>query len=50
MALGDGNVDRLAYHRSGIVHRRREIGELVELVQVGERAVAPLVVEVIHER
>ena len=50
MALGDRDVDRLAHHRSGIVHRRRQIGELVELVQVGERAIAPLVVEVIHER
>ena len=50
MALGDRDVDRLADHRAGVVHRRRQVGELVELVQVGERAVAPLVVEVIDER
>ena len=50
VALGDRDVDRLADHRAGVVHRRRQVGELVELVQVGERAVAALVVEVVDER
>ena len=50
VALRDRDVDRLADHRAGVVDRRRQVGELMELVQVGERAVAPLVVEVVHER
>ena len=50
MPLRDRDVDRLADHRTGVVHGRRHVGELVELVEVGERAVAPLVVEVVDER
>ena len=49
MALGNRDVDRLADHRPGVVHRGRHVGELVELVEVLKRAVAPLVVEVIDE-
>ena len=49
VALGDRDVDRLADHRPGVVHRRRHVGELVELVEVLQRAVAPLVVEVVDE-
>ena len=48
--LGIGDVDRLAGHGTGVVQGRRQIGELVEFLQVGERGIAPLVVEVIDER
>ena len=50
MALGDRDVDRLADHRASVVDRRRQVRELMEPVQVGERAVAALVFEIVHER
>ncbi len=50
MALGHRRIDRLADDRAGVVDHRGHVGELVELMQVVERAVAPLVVEVIDER
>ena len=47
--LGDGDVDRLADHGTGVLQGRRHVGQLVEVVQVLDRAVATLAVEAAHE-
>ena len=49
MALRHRHVDRLADHAAGMVQVRRHVGELHEVLQILERAVAPLVLEVAHE-
>jgi hypothetical protein len=47
--LGDGDVHGLAGDAAGEVQRRGQIGQLVEVVQVGQRAVTPLALQVEHE-
>ncbi len=49
MALAFGYVHRLDHAAAGKMDRRRDVGELDEVVQVRERAVAAAAVEVRHE-
>ena len=49
MALRHRHVHRLADHAAGMVQLRRHVGELDEILQVFQRAVAALVLEVAHE-
>ncbi len=50
VALVRRDLHRLAHAAAGEVDRRRHVGELDEVVQVLERAVAPAALEVGHER
>ena len=50
MPLADRNVDRLADCAAGMVQPGDSIGKLHEILEVGERAVAPAAVDVLHER
>ena len=49
MALVHGQVDRLANRAAGMVHERRHIGELHEVPEVLDRAVAAALVEIVDE-
>ena len=48
--LVDGHVDRLAHRSAGVVEPRGRVRELHEVAEVLDRAVAPTLVEVAHER
>ncbi len=50
MAVRDRHVDRLDDRPAGDVHGRRHVVELLQCVQIVERRVTPLAVEVAHER
>ena len=50
MALVDRNVDRLADRAARMVQPRDRVGELHEILEIGERPVAPAALEVAHER
>ena len=49
VALVDRHVDRLAHSAAGMVDRRRHVGELHEIAEILDRAVAAALVEVAHE-
>ncbi len=49
VALGDGDVDRLADRSAGMVERRREIGELHEIAEVLDRRITPPLIEIANE-
>ena len=50
VALVDGHVDRLADRAARVVQPRRRVGELDEVLEVGERGVPASAGEVAHER
>ena len=50
MALVDGQIDGLADRAAGMVDERREIGELHEILEILDRAVAASMIEIVHER
>jgi hypothetical protein len=50
MPVRHGHVHRLADDRAGRMERTRHVGEAMQVLEVGERAVAPDVVEIAHER
>ena len=47
--LVDGQIDRLADGAAGMVDEGREIGELDEILEVFDRAVATALVEIVDE-
>ena len=49
MPLVDGQIDRLADGAAGMVDEGREIGELHEILEVFDRAVAAALVEIVDE-
>jgi hypothetical protein len=50
VALVDGHVDRLAHGPAGVVEVGRGVGELHDVLEVGQCGVAPTTVEVVDER
>ena len=49
MPLVDGQIDRFADGAARMMDERREIGELHEIAEVLDRAIAPTLVEIMHE-
>ena len=50
VALVDRHVDRFADRPAAVMQMRRQVGQLHEVAEVLDRAVAPAVVQVAHER
>src|SRR5258705_171098 len=50
VALVDGNVDRLAHRATGVVQVGREVRQLDEVLEVGQRRVTATRVEIMDER
>ena len=50
MALVHGDVDGLAYRAARVMDVRRRVGQLDEVLEVGERGVTATVVEIAHKR
>ena len=50
VALVDGHVDRLAHRAARVVQVGRGVGQLHEVLEVGQRGVAAAAVEVVDER
>ena len=49
VALVDGHVHRLAHGAAGVVHRRRHVGELDQVLEILELGVAAPVLDIVNE-